>query len=506
LVDCAHDDWTWINGTSTAGTNQTPQYGSFPATAPTTPPNPYTNTPGGRDSAATWTDAAGNLWLFGGQGYELGGGTTPDTQSGVLNDLWECQMTGDYCQWQLLEAPVSGKFPIAQSENVAGSYGTLGSAATTNFPGGRWGAATWTDAAGNFWLFGGQGIDSTGASGMLGDLWEYNPLTSEWTWMGLNGSQFVSQRGAYTGGAGTLTPGARWASVAWTDKAGNFWLFGGLGFDVLGKLGFLNDLWKYNTTTNQWTWVSASLPTSDLINQNGVYGAPSTPAATNTPGGRQSAVGWVDAAGNLWLFGGEGEDSAGTANGILNDLWEYNIANNQWTFVMGSSLVATPQDGVYGGALPSIGPVNTASAAGTTGLLSPTPGALLPGSRRGSTAWTDANGNLWLFGGWGLDATGANGNGFLNDLWSYTPSSNPVNPGTWTWIKGSDTTNQNGSYGTLKRPYFTNVNWTPGGRTGAVKWVDSQGELWLFGGQGYDSTSTTGNGYLNDLWRYLPYP
>jgi hypothetical protein len=27
----------------------------------------------------------------------------------------------------------------------------------------------------------------------------------------------------------------------------------------------------------------------------------------------------------------------------------------------------------------------------------------------------------------------------------------------------------------------------------------------MFGGEGYDSTSTIGNGYLNDLWRYLPY-
>jgi hypothetical protein len=39
-----------------------------------------------------------------------------------------------------------------------------------------------------------------------------------------------------------------------------------------------------------------------------------------------------------------------------------------------------------------------------------------------------------------------------------------------------------------------------------MSWVDSRGELWLFGGQGYDSTSSNGNGYLNDLWRYLPYP
>jgi hypothetical protein len=31
-------------------------------------------------------------------------------------------------------------------------------------------------------------------------------------------------------------------------------------------------------------------------------------------------------------------------------------------------------------------------------------------------------------------------------------------------------------------------------------------QLWIFGGQGYDSTSSTGQGYLNDMWRYLPYP
>jgi len=34
---------------------------------------------------------------------------------------------------------------------------------------------------------------------------------------------------------------------------------------------------------------------------------------------------------------------------------------------------------------------------------------------------------------------------------------------------------------------------------------DGLGQLWLFGGEGYHSTSTTGNGYLNDTWRYLPY-
>lgn len=34
-------------------------------------------------------------------------------------------------------------------------------------------------------------------------------------------------------------------------------------------------------------------------------------------------------------------------------------------------------------------------------------------------SWTDASGNLWLFGGDDYDSTGAQGN--PNDLWEYQP-------------------------------------------------------------------------------------
>jgi hypothetical protein len=43
----------------------------------------------------------------------------------------------------------------------------------------------------------------------------------------------------------------------------------------------------------------------------------------------------------------------------------------------------------------------------------------MPGARFGAHSWTDASGNLWLFGGQGGDATG--NVGYLNDLWKYTP-------------------------------------------------------------------------------------
>jgi hypothetical protein len=292
-----------------------------------------------------------------------------------------------------------------------------------------------------------------------------------------------------------LVPGARVGAVTWKDNSGNFWLFGGYGFDGSGNEGFLNDLWEY--TGGNWVFVSGSA----LANQDGVYGTP------GTPGGRQEAVGWADAIGNLWLFGGEGEDSVGTPDGILNDLWVYNIKNNAWTYVMGAThagqVGVANQTGVYG-LQPLIGPPSTIGAAGTVGLTGGTAGTF-PGSRWGASGWTDAGGNFWLFGGWGLDSTGTNGNGALNDLWVYTPNATPGQPGTWTWIKGSNTGSDNGLYGTLTRPYATYVIWTPGGRSNATRWVDSIGQLWLFGGEGYDSTSTTGNGYLNDLWRYLPY-
>jgi Galactose oxidase, central domain len=85
-----------------------------------------------------------------------------------------------------------------------GVYGTLGVPAAGNVPGGRMGAVGWTDATGNLWLFGGHGFDSAGTKGELNDLWEFNPATREWAWMG--GSPTVPLTSNYeTGTSGSLT-------------------------------------------------------------------------------------------------------------------------------------------------------------------------------------------------------------------------------------------------------------------------------------------------------------
>jgi hypothetical protein len=514
IVDCGHNDWTWIDGTKTAGTITAPQYGSFPSSAPPSIPNPLTNTPGARYGGAGWTDRNGNLFLFGGNGWELSGNPQANPFGGAMSDMWVCVMIGgDWCQWQLVggydTTPYVPTPPATTPTTVGGAiildaqfgvgYGVV--------PGARLGAATWTDLSGNFWLFGGSDTHS-----FFNDLWKYNTTglnpgnytttEGQWAQFGVGGSD---QKGIYSGG--TPVPGSRTNAVTWTDASGNLWLFGGYGYDSLATLGYLNDLWEYKSGA----WIFVSGGTTNLANQNGNYGAQGTPATTNMPGGRQEAVGWADKNGNLWLFGGEGDDSVGTMNGILNDLWVYNITANEWTFVAGSK--TANQTGAYP-ALPVTGPVSTTEAAGTCGLaggdaaLSCQAVSLtgaLPGSRWGASGWIDGAGNLWLFGGWGLDSTGTNGNGALNDMWVYTPSATASQLGTWAWVKGSNTGSQNGIYGNEVIPFLTFEQWIPGGRSNSIHWVDGNNQLWLFGGAGYDTTSTTGNGYLNDMWRYLPF-
>jgi N-acetylneuraminic acid mutarotase len=354
--------------------------------------------------------------------------------------------------------------------NGSGVYGAQGSAAAGNLPGARYDASSWTDSSGNFWLFAGIGYDSSGVTGYLNDLWRYSPSSGLWTWV--SGGNLANASGVYgTLGtaAGGNVPGARQAASSWIDSSGNLWVFGGVGYDSTGAVADLNDLWEYSPTTGLWTWVSGGTGN----NASGVYGTLGTAAAGNVPGARYSANAWIDASGNLWLFGGAGYDSTGGL-GNLNDLWRYSPSSGQWTWVSGG--MGDNASGVYG--------TQATPAAGN-----------VPGSRYAASSWIDASGNLWLFGGYGYDSTGANGGlGKLNDLWVYSPSS-----GQWTWIDGEDQANGNAVFGPLGTAATTNL---PGARQGASSWTDSTGNLWLYGGVGYDSTGALGN--LNDLWRFTP--
>jgi N-acetylneuraminic acid mutarotase len=345
-----------------------------------------------------------------------------------------------------------------QVANQTANYGTLGTAAEANTPGARLGAMNWIDSSGNFWLFGGQESLPPGQSNYLNDLWEYSK--GQWTWVG--GSNEPGGLGVYgTQGQASADniPGGRSASAYWKDASGNLWLFGGAGVDSKGYSNFLDDLWKYSN--GQWTWVAG--PNLASLGLKGVYGTLGVASPSNLPGGRIDPVTWIDAAGDLWLFGGGGYDSNGNLSS-MNDVWKF--VNGQWTWIGGSNV--GNQAGIYG--------TQGVSAASN-----------IPGGRYSALSWTDAKGNIWLFGG----ADGFDGSGnYFDDLWEYSSSQ-------WTWVGGSSAPNQSGVYGTQGTAAATNL---PGARCASLTWVDSAGNFWLFGGDGYDSAGNSG--FLSDLWKY----
>lgn len=439
VVVCA-SEWTWIAGLSSNSAS-----GSYGAQG-----EPYPGfMSGARSGARSWCDAAGNFWLFGGYGNDAEG------HYGYLNDLWKYDPRDNSGTW------VSG----SKTTDASGVYGIQGTATPDNVPGARENASSWFDASGNFWLFGGYGVDSTGAGGYLSDLWKFNPRSGLWTW--ISGSNGSNTRGIYgTRGVPSASnvPGSRAGAISWIDSSGRLWLFGGFGDDLTGTLNDLNDLWKFEPSTSTWTWISGS----NTADAGGAYGTQGAAAAANVPGAREYASSWADGSGNFWLFGGSGYDS-NDGGGLLNDLWKFEPGVGTWTWIGGSN--TTDSAGIYG----------------TQGITAP---ENLPGARSYATSWTDSAGNLWLFSGEGHDDVGVNG--YLNDLWRFD-----VSAGTWTWVGGLSTAGASGAYGSEGIAAPSNV---PGSRKWASGCAQASGDFWLFGGEGVDSTGNTG--LLNDLWTY----
>ena len=436
----AGGNWAWLMGTNTVG--QAGIYGTLGS------PDPD-SAPGARQESIAWMDSDDRLWLFGGYGRDSAG------SKGMLNDLWRYDPGNEAWTW------LAG----SNLRNQAGVYGTKGTPHADNRPGGREDSVCWRDAEGYVWLFGGYGYDSAALLGLLNDLWRYDPDTAQWTW--ISGSSSRNQGGTY-GTKGTPAPGnvpgARQQSIAWHDGDDGLWLFGGNGRDSVMTLDKMNDLWRFDISTGQWTWMSGS----HLVNQSGVYGTQGVQHASNVPGARWRSTAWADSAGRFWLFGGMGRDKDGQI-APLNDLWRYDPVAGMWTWVGGSNTVNP--NGVYG--------TKGVPAADT-----------VPGGRENSAGWLGAEDVFWLFGGWGRDSLGSTAT--LNDLWCFDSVS-----GLWTWMGGSNLTGQLGLYGT--RGVVSSGN-GPGARQQSSSWIDSNGRLWLFGGNGYDINGTSDG--LNDLWRY----
>ncbi|HEX5235990.1 MAG TPA: kelch repeat-containing protein [Silvibacterium sp.] len=362
--------WTWVGGSNAVGAAGV--YGTEGVAA-------AQNTPGGRSVQVSWTDASGNMWIFGGSNSSLSG------TGGYLNDLWTLSPTTNMWTW------MGG----SQTPNTVGVYGSLGVPAAGNQPGGRDDSAYWIDANGNLWVFGGYGFVTPNSTTDLADLWEYNPKTKVWTWVGGNNTGGTSGiYGTQGTSAATNQPGARSFGCSWTDMSGNFWMFGGVGWDSKGARSQLNDLWEFSPTTMQWTWISGS----NQVNATGSYGTLGAAATSNVPGARFGCKTWKDGSGNLWLFGGKGYAASGVV-GDLGDLWSFNPNTGQWTWMGGP---------------------NQVNGTGTYGSEGTPASSNTPANRSAATSFVDSSGKFWLFGGYAAQSSNPD-QIFLNDLWTYKP-------------------------------------------------------------------------------------
>jgi hypothetical protein len=419
-------EWVWIKGDSIP--NQPGNYGVQGVPSPTNnPPSLY--------EPCEWTDLNGNFWMFGGL----------DENVNKRGDLWKYEIAINEWTWMK-----GSGIP-----NDPGNYGITGIPSISNNPAARsYGVTSSIDTLGNLWMFGGL----TSSGGSSSDLWKYEIATNEWTWM--KGPNIAGQPGIY-GILGVADPSNKPVSraetaIAWTDNLGDLWLFGGL----TGADENLNDLWKYNIASNQWTWMKGD----STLNSLGHYGIKGIEDSINAPGSRAAYSHWKDAIGNFWLLGGDRIYNSTFSNLVnLNDLWQFNPVTKHWTWISGDSIGNTSN--VYG------------TKCIASSINSPS------GRYENRASWIDQHNNLWMFGGRNYPTTW---NG--NDLWKYCVQANQ-----WIWISGDASANPGGNRGSLGIPSPLNK---PNGRCGSIGWSENN-VIYLFGGW-----HILGNDNYNDLWKY----
>jgi len=420
-------EWTWMKGSNIPnsqgvfGTKGVPDIANYP-------PGLY--------EACSWTDTAGNFWLFGGASNNLSN----------YNTLWKFTPQNNTWTW------ING----SNIPDDIGFYGSKGIPSINNSPSARgFGMMAWTDKNNNLWLYGGYS-----ASGGIEyqDLWKYEILSNEWTWVsGPNTTANVTNFGVQgVASQNNNPPKIKENNCTWVDNLNNLWFFGGL--NSTGSVeSYFNDLWMFNISTNEWTWIYGNATPNYQSN----FGTKGITAATNNPGARCSYASFKDFSNNLYFFGsGNNLFSSPNLGGLLNDIWKYDLNTNLWTWISGENII---------------------DFTGNYGSICQEDKIHSPSSRyEVRSCWIDACG-FWIYGGFYKGHSSS-----LSDFWRYNYITD-----TWTRISGSDQTGISANYGNIGVSLPAN---NPGQRAGACSWMEKNGNLWLFGGW-------NNNG---DLWRFVP--
>jgi galactose oxidase-like protein len=211
--------------------------------------------------------------------------------------------------------------------------------------------------------------------------------------LGPNTSNGVGNYGTILVEAPTNVPRSRnECNASWTDLNNNLWLFGGHVYNPNNVNCHMGDMWKYDASANEWTWMKGQ----NVFDQPATYGTIMVPDPANNPTARAVYCKWKDNADNLWFFGG-----ANSLGSTFNEMWRFTISTNNWTWMNGPNTIN------------NISAIDSGQC--TTNTVN------MPGSRfENRASWTRDCQNFEIFGGFN-DIANSN---TLNDLWNYNVTCN----------------------------------------------------------------------------------
>lgn len=348
-----------------------------------------TNNPGNRLYGIPFVDAAGNLYLYGGN---------------ANNELWKFDITLQQWAW------IGGYNTTTNNNGLSGAIGVE----SPDYIPSRYisGDAVLGDD-GMIYLYGAYTVSVNSSTyNVRNELWRYNPTNNQWSVIYKNnfntGSISSYTLGQNVGQVGVESPSNCPGMVSdyFSCFANNcVWLFEGyLGIPSTSVDSFSNKVWKYNLSSSQWTCVKAPNTIAAIYGTAGVSDNNNHPSILN-----QTSNGLV-INNEVYFLGGyePGGTTTDFSKGFHNSLWKFNLTTYEWTWLKGSQKTCHP--GFYGRKHVER-PEN------------------MPSSRLNSLLWSD-NGNIKVFGG-KIFANNTPNDGNTTEIWKYNVATN-----NFTWEDG----------------------------------------------------------------------
>ncbi len=276
--------------------------------------------PAARYRTRAWVDDSNNFWMY-------GGAIDNNYSTYSYNDLWKFNTTTKV--WTFIKG---NKNSLYCRNCPNGVYpATPGTSGVQYFPRARSDYAYWKDNTGNIWIYGGY-VESHGSE-EYGDVWKFNPTTSEWT--------LISGNDTFNPPKTATNPGGRNAPYCWVGTDNKLYMSGG----QRQYWYFLRDTWRLNPSNGSWEIVKID----SLTNEAPISVGFRLEDSTNAPGSAVNTLDHLTTGSHTYMFSGYGT-GINNLNGFTGAMWRYSLDGydaNLVPIANSDTLVMAYKDSIY---------------------------------------------------------------------------------------------------------------------------------------------------------------